>query len=129
VLARSPYKPVDPKIAKLAETRGGSGLYNVCIGGRAFSLTLCCRADFALPRPSEATLSPLPPALAYLPHNTQRYEHPIFVLQGRGPAHPSANKRTRKGRALSGERINVVVYTETKAGDFRIVSVITPDGN
>ena len=76
MLARSPYKPVDPKIAKLAETRGGSGLYNVCIGGRAFSLTLCCRAAFALPRPSEATLSPLPPALAYLPHNTQRYEHP-----------------------------------------------------
>jgi hypothetical protein len=48
------------------------------------------------------------------------------VLQGRGPAHPSAKKRTEKGRALSGERINVV-YTEAKAGEFRIVSVITPD--
>jgi hypothetical protein len=33
-----------------------------------------------------------------------------------------------KGRALSGERINVV-YTEAKAGEFRIVSVITPEGN
>jgi hypothetical protein len=48
------------------------------------------------------------------------------VLQGRGPAHPSAKKRTQKGRAVSGERINVV-YTEAKAGQFRIVSVITPD--
>jgi hypothetical protein len=33
-----------------------------------------------------------------------------------------------KGRALSGERINVV-YTDAKAGEFRIVSVITPEGN
>jgi hypothetical protein len=49
------------------------------------------------------------------------------VLRGRGPAHPSAKKRTHKGRALSGERINVVVNTEAKAGQFRIVSVITPD--
>jgi uncharacterized DUF497 family protein len=48
------------------------------------------------------------------------------VLQGRGPAHSSAKKRTQKGRAVSGERINVV-YTEAKAGQFRIVSVITPD--
>jgi hypothetical protein len=51
------------------------------------------------------------------------------ALLGRGPAHPSAKKRMEKGRALSGERINVVVYTEAKAGDFRIVSVITPEGN
>ena len=50
------------------------------------------------------------------------------ALQGRGPAHPSAKKRMEKGRALSGERINVV-YTEAKAGEFRIVSVITPEGN
>lgn len=48
------------------------------------------------------------------------------VLQGRGSAHPSARKRTEKGRAASGERINVV-YTEEKAEVFRIVSVITPD--
>lgn len=48
------------------------------------------------------------------------------VLQGRGPAHPSAKKRTEKGRAISGERVNVV-YTEAKAGKFRIVSVVTPD--
>jgi uncharacterized DUF497 family protein len=48
------------------------------------------------------------------------------VLQGRGSAHPSDKKRTEKGRAVSGERINVV-YTEAKAGQFRIVSVITPD--
>ncbi len=48
------------------------------------------------------------------------------VLQGRGPTHPSAKKRTQKGTAVSGERINVV-YTEAKAGQFRIVSVITPD--
>jgi hypothetical protein len=48
------------------------------------------------------------------------------VLQGRGPSHPSAKKRTEKGRAISGERVNVV-YTEAKAGDFRIVSVVTPD--
>jgi hypothetical protein len=48
------------------------------------------------------------------------------VLQGRGPAHPSAKKRKARGRAISGERIEVV-YTEAKAGQFRIVSVITPD--
>lgn len=48
------------------------------------------------------------------------------VLQGRGASHPSPRKRTEKGRALSGERINVV-YTEAKAGEFRIVSVVTPD--
>lgn len=48
------------------------------------------------------------------------------VLQGRGPSHPSAKKRTEKGRAISGERIDVV-YTEAKAGEFRIVSVVTPD--
>jgi hypothetical protein len=48
------------------------------------------------------------------------------VLQGRGSAHPSKKKRTEKGRTLNGERINVV-YTEARAGQFRIVSVITPD--
>ena len=48
------------------------------------------------------------------------------VLENRGAAHPSRRKRTEKGRALSGERINVV-YTEAKAGEFRIVSVVTPD--
>ncbi len=48
------------------------------------------------------------------------------VLQDRGPSHPSAKKRTALGRATSGERINVV-YTEAKAGEFRIVSVVTPD--
>lgn len=48
------------------------------------------------------------------------------VLRGRGPSHPSAKKRTEKGRAISGERIDVV-YTEVKAGRFRIVSVVTPD--
>ncbi len=48
------------------------------------------------------------------------------VLRGRAPTHPSPKKRTQQGRALSGERINVV-YTEAKAGNFRIVSVVTPD--
>jgi uncharacterized DUF497 family protein len=48
------------------------------------------------------------------------------VLADRGPAHPSPKKRTEKGRAISGERVNVV-YTEVKAEQFRIVSVITPD--
>jgi hypothetical protein len=61
--------------------------------------------------------------LTVLPTRPQR------ALQDRGPAHPSAKKRTQKGRALSGEIINVVVYTEAKAGDFRIVSVITPERN
>ncbi len=48
------------------------------------------------------------------------------VLQDRNPAHPSPKKRTERGRAISGERVNVV-YTEIKAEEFRIVSVITPD--
>lgn len=48
------------------------------------------------------------------------------VLQERGSVHPSKKKRIEKGRALSGERINVV-YTEARAGEFRIVSVVTPD--
>jgi uncharacterized DUF497 family protein len=48
------------------------------------------------------------------------------VFRARGGGHPSEKKRVEKGRALSGERLNVV-YTEVKAGDFRIVSVITPD--
>ena len=49
------------------------------------------------------------------------------VLENRAAAtHPSQKKRTEQGRALSGERIHVV-YTEVKAGEFRIVSVITPD--
>jgi uncharacterized DUF497 family protein len=48
------------------------------------------------------------------------------VLNNRSPSHPSPKKRIEKGRALSGEKINVV-YTEVKAKEFRIVSVITPD--
>ena len=48
------------------------------------------------------------------------------VLQGRARTHTSPKKRTEKGRTPSGERINVV-YTEAKAGEFRIVSVVTPD--
>ncbi len=48
------------------------------------------------------------------------------VLRRRPHSHPSAKKRTEKGRALTGERIDVV-YTEKKAGKFRIVSVVTPD--
>ena len=48
------------------------------------------------------------------------------VLQGRGPSHPSPKKRKAWGRAISGERIDVV-YTEAKAEEFRIVSVVTPD--
>jgi hypothetical protein len=48
------------------------------------------------------------------------------VLEKRAATHPSQKKRTEKGRALSGERIHVV-YTEANAGEFRIVSVVTPD--
>jgi uncharacterized protein DUF4258 len=48
------------------------------------------------------------------------------VLENRAATHPSQKKRTEKGRALSGERIHGV-YTEAKAGEFRIVSVVTPD--
>ncbi len=48
------------------------------------------------------------------------------VLRRRPRSYPSAKKRTEKGRALSGERIDVV-YTEKKAGKFCIVSVVTPD--
>lgn len=48
------------------------------------------------------------------------------VLANHARAHPSPRKRMEKGRTISGERINVV-YTEVKADEFRIVSVITPD--
>ena len=49
------------------------------------------------------------------------------VLKSRGgQSYPSKKKRVQGGRALSGEKVNVV-YTEEKAGEFRIVSVVTPD--
>jgi hypothetical protein len=48
------------------------------------------------------------------------------VLQNRSPTHPSRKKRPELGRALNGERVKVV-YTEHKAQEFRIVSVVTPD--
>ncbi len=47
------------------------------------------------------------------------------VLGSRPPMHPSPNKRVQTGRALDGRRLEVV-YTEPKAGEFRIVSVVAP---
>lgn len=44
------------------------------------------------------------------------------VLAGRGATHPSPRKRTRRGRSLSGMRIEVV-YTEVQAEQFHIVTV------
>jgi uncharacterized DUF497 family protein len=48
------------------------------------------------------------------------------VLMNRGPSHPSRRKREERGRALNGERLEVV-YTEVSAGVFHIVSVKKPD--
>jgi uncharacterized DUF497 family protein len=48
------------------------------------------------------------------------------VLSGRGPAHPSARKRVQAGRGVGGARLEVV-YTEATTGEFRVVSVRTPD--
>jgi hypothetical protein len=45
------------------------------------------------------------------------------VLNGRPPMHPSPNKRVHTGRALDGRRLEVM-YTEAKAGEVRIVSVV-----
>jgi hypothetical protein len=47
------------------------------------------------------------------------------VLNGRPPMHPSPNKRVHTGRALDGRRIEVM-YTEAKAGEVRVVSVVVP---
>lgn len=47
------------------------------------------------------------------------------VMAGRGAAHPSSRKRTQTGRMLSGRTIRVV-YTETKAEEFHVVSVVIP---
>ena len=47
------------------------------------------------------------------------------VLGGRPPMHPSPNKRVHTGRSLDGRRLEVM-YTEAKAGEVRIVSVVTP---
>jgi hypothetical protein len=48
------------------------------------------------------------------------------VLLNRASTHPSRRKRVERGRALNGERLEVV-YTETTAGSFHIVSVKKPD--
>jgi hypothetical protein len=50
------------------------------------------------------------------------------VLANRPPqrSFPSPRKRSERGRASSGALLEVV-YTEEKAGEFRIVTVITPD--
>ena len=47
------------------------------------------------------------------------------VLNGRPPMHPSPNKRVQMGRTLDGRRLEVM-YTEAKAGEVRVVSVVTP---
>jgi hypothetical protein len=47
------------------------------------------------------------------------------VLNGRPPMHPSPNKRVQTGWALDGRRLEVM-YTEAKAGEVRVVSVVTP---
>jgi hypothetical protein len=47
------------------------------------------------------------------------------VLNGRPPMHPSPNKRVHTGRTLDGRRLEVM-YTEAKAGEVRVVSVVTP---
>jgi hypothetical protein len=44
------------------------------------------------------------------------------VLSGRGPAGPSARKRTQRGRSLGVRRLEVV-YTEETAGHFHTVTV------
>ena len=47
------------------------------------------------------------------------------VLNSRPPMHFSPNKRVHTGRALDGRRLEVM-YTEAKAGEVRVVSVVTP---
>jgi uncharacterized DUF497 family protein len=47
------------------------------------------------------------------------------VLNDRPPMLPSPNKRVQMGRTLDGRRL-VVMYTEAKAGEVRVVSVVTP---
>ena len=47
------------------------------------------------------------------------------VLNGRPPMHPSPNKRVQMGRTLDGRRLEVM-YTEAKAGEVRVVSVVVP---
>jgi hypothetical protein len=47
------------------------------------------------------------------------------VLNGRPQMHPSPNKRVHTGRTLDGRRLEVM-YTEAKAGEVRVVSVVTP---
>jgi uncharacterized DUF497 family protein len=44
------------------------------------------------------------------------------VLNSRTQMHFSPNKRVHTGRALDGQRLEVM-YTEAKAGEVRIVSV------
>jgi uncharacterized DUF497 family protein len=44
------------------------------------------------------------------------------VLGGRPPMHPSPNKRVQMGRTRDGRTLEVM-YTESKAGEVRIVSV------
>jgi len=47
------------------------------------------------------------------------------VLNSRPQMHPSPNKRVHTGRTLDGRRLEVM-YTEAKAGEVRVVSVVTP---
>ena len=47
------------------------------------------------------------------------------VLNGRTQMHFSPNKRVQMGRTLDGRRIEVM-YTEAKAGEVRVVSVVVP---
>ena len=47
------------------------------------------------------------------------------VLNSRPKMHFSPNKRVHTGRALDGQRLEVM-YTEAKAGEVRIVSVRAP---
>lgn len=47
------------------------------------------------------------------------------VLSGRGAAYPSGRKRTETGRTPGG-RVLRVVYTESEAQNFHIVSVVIP---
>ena len=47
------------------------------------------------------------------------------VLNSRPQMHFSPNKRVQMGRTLDGRRLEVM-YTEAKAGEVRVVSVVTP---
>ena len=47
------------------------------------------------------------------------------VLNSRPQMHPSPNKRVHTGRTLDGRRLEVM-YTEAKAGEVRVVSVVIP---